>query len=361
MIAARRPGDPPDGRPADLRRRPGRRPQARRGGGAHARSCATTPSTRPPAARCWSRPSACSAPARSRSAAPTTACAGSRAEQRAVGVVAFSSGNHAQGVAAAARLLDCPPTIVMPADAPGGEGRGHPRLRRRGGLLRPLHRVPRSHRRRAGRRARAPSWCRPTTTSTSWPGRGPSAWRRPSSSPRWASTADLLVTPGVGRRPDGRHRAGLRRAVARAPQLYVAEPAGYEDHAPEPEGGRPTPITPPGPSISDALLAPQPGDLTFAINGNRLAGAVAATDEEALAAMAIAFRHLKLVLEPAAPSPWPPCSAAGCAGRPRPSSSSPPAATSTRRSTAKRSSAELIGAGPAGMPGGRAGRHDRPA
>jgi threonine dehydratase len=45
-------------------------------------------------------------------------------------------------------------------------------------------------------------------------------------------------------------------------------------------------------------LAPQPGELTFAINRRRLSGGYATTDQEALAAMAFAFRHLKIVLEP---------------------------------------------------------------
>ncbi|MEI9889469.1 MAG: pyridoxal-phosphate dependent enzyme [Caulobacteraceae bacterium] len=45
-------------------------------------------------------------------------------------------------------------------------------------------------------------------------------------------------------------------------------------------------------------MSPAPGDLTFALNGKRLTGALGVSDEEALAAMAFAFRHLKLVLEP---------------------------------------------------------------
>ena len=45
-------------------------------------------------------------------------------------------------------------------------------------------------------------------------------------------------------------------------------------------------------------MSPSPGALTFALNGPRLAGALGVSDEEALAAMAFAFRHLKLVLEP---------------------------------------------------------------
>ena len=67
--------------------------------------------------------------------------------------LAYSSGNHAQAVALAARLLGVPATIVMPADAPAAEDRRDARLRRRGRALRPLHGGPRGDR----RAARAPS------------------------------------------------------------------------------------------------------------------------------------------------------------------------------------------------------------
>jgi len=52
------------------------------------------------------------------------------------------------------------------------------------------------------------------------------------------------------------------------------------------------------PSICDALLSPQPGDLTFAVNRPRLRGGLAVTDAEVKAAMRYAFRTLKLVVEP---------------------------------------------------------------
>ena len=75
------------------------------------------------------------------------------------GVVAYSSGNHAQGVAAAAKVLGMPATIVMPADAPRDQGREHAEPRRRDRVLRPLSRPARgdrpAHRRRARRRIAA--------------------------------------------------------------------------------------------------------------------------------------------------------------------------------------------------------------
>ncbi|HEY5410742.1 MAG TPA: pyridoxal-phosphate dependent enzyme, partial [Caulobacteraceae bacterium] len=81
-------------------------------------------------------------------------------------------------------------------------------------------------------------------------------------------------------------------------RLYTAEPAGYDDHRLSLEAGRRIALKSAGPSLCDALLAPQPGELTFAINQPRLVGGYAVTDAEALDAMAFAFRHLKIVLEP---------------------------------------------------------------
>jgi threonine dehydratase len=216
--------------------------------------------------------------------------------QRKTGVVAFSSGNHAQGVAAAARLLGLPAVNVMPADAPevkveatrgyGAEVVFYDRFTQsREDIARELA---------EGRGAVVvPSY----DDFHIMAGQGTVGLEAADQLAEMGEHADLLVTPASG----GGLAAGIALAFgARSPhtRLYVAEPKGYEDHARSLEAGRPTAITPPGPSLCDALLAPQPGNLTFSINGNRLAGAVAASDEEVLRAMATAFRHLKLVVEP---------------------------------------------------------------
>ena len=109
--------------------------------------------------------------------------------------------------------------------------------------------------------------------------------------------ADVLICPASG----GGLMAGIGlafEALSPATQLYTAEPAGYDDHRRSFEAGERIALAPAGPSLCDALLAPQPGALTFAINRSRVAGGYAVSDEEALAAMAFAFRHLKIVLEP---------------------------------------------------------------
>ena len=89
------------------------------------------------------------------------------AAARRAGVVAFSSGNHAQGVAAAARMLGIPATIVMPSDAPATKLENTRALGAEVVAVRPLHRGPRSRSRARSSPSAARRSCRPTTTRTS--------------------------------------------------------------------------------------------------------------------------------------------------------------------------------------------------
>jgi threonine dehydratase len=110
-------------------------------------------------------------------------------------------------------------------------------------------------------------------------------------------TADLLLCPASG----GGLLGGIGlafEALSPATLLYVVEPEGFTDHADSLAAGEPVTRVPDRASLCDALMAPRPGDLTFAINGPRLSGALAVSDDEVLSAMAFAFRHLKLVIEP---------------------------------------------------------------
>ena len=126
---------------------------------------------------------------------------------RAKGVVAFSSGNHAQGVAAAAALFAMPALIVMPKDAPAPNWRA-PGLRRRDRLLRPRHGRPRSHRAQAVRRTRRdadPSLRRSRRRGGA--GHGGSGDRR---GRRAAGRRARCRSGAVQRRRSGqRHRAGV--------------------------------------------------------------------------------------------------------------------------------------------------------
>jgi threonine dehydratase len=216
--------------------------------------------------------------------------------QRKAGVVAFSSGNHAQGVASAARRLGLPALIVMPSDAPrmkldatramGAEVVLYDRFTQsREAIARDI-----AHERGA---VVVPSYDDPHIIA----GQGSAGLEAARQLDEMGLQADLLLAPASG----GGLIAGIGlafEALSPRTQLYAVEPAGFEDHRLSLQAGAPTPNAQDRPSLCDALLAAQPGELTFAINRRRLSGALAVSDEEALAAMAFAFLHLKLVLEP---------------------------------------------------------------
>ena len=216
--------------------------------------------------------------------------------ERPKGVVAFSSGNHAQGVAAAARMLGVPAVIVMPSDAPRMKleaTRGH------GAEIVLYDRFTQSREAIAARIGAergavvVPSYDDVHVIA----GQGTVGLEAAAQLDDAGEAADVLICPASG----GGLLAGIAlafEALSPATQLFSAEPAGYDDHRLSLEAGQRIALAPPGPSLCDALLAPQPGELTFPINQRRASGGFAVTDEEALAAMAFAFRHLKIVLEP---------------------------------------------------------------
>ncbi len=81
-------------------------------------------------------------------------------------------------------------------------------------------------------------------------------------------------------------------------EVYAVEPEDWDDTGRSLASGKRQVNAPGGSMLCDALLAKTPGELTFALNRERLAGAVAVSDAEVLAAIAFAFNHLKLVVEP---------------------------------------------------------------
>jgi threonine dehydratase len=217
-------------------------------------------------------------------------------EERQAGVVAFSSGNHAQGVASAAKLLGVPAAIVMPSDAPLVKLEA---TRALGAEVVLYDRFTQSREAIAGELAEArcavlvPSFDDVHVIA----GQGTAGLEAARQLMKEGAEADVLLCPASG----GGLMAGIAlafEALSPGARLYVVEPEGFEDHALSLRSGRPTAIRPQRASLCDALLSPQPGEITFAINGRRLAGALAASDDEALAAVAFAFRHLKIVLEP---------------------------------------------------------------
>ncbi len=218
------------------------------------------------------------------------------AEERPRGVVAFSSGNHAQGVAASARLLGLPAVIVMPSDAPRMKMEA---TRGYGAEVAPYDRFTQSREEIAARIGKE----RGAVVVPSYDdfhviaGQGTVGLETAGQLAEAGAKADMLICPASG----GGLMAGMALAFAEMSpdtRLYTAEPAGYDDHRLSFEAGERIALEPAGPSLCDALLAPQPGAMTFAINRERASGGFSVTDEEALAAMAFAFRHLKIVIEP---------------------------------------------------------------
>ena len=110
-------------------------------------------------------------------------------------------------------------------------------------------------------------------------------------------TLDDVLVPCSG----GGLSAGIALAMeAKSPgtKVYTVEPAGFDDHARSLMGGARVRNPQTTGSICDALLAPEPGEMTFAINQPRLGPGFAVTDAEAAAAMRFAFEVLKIVVEP---------------------------------------------------------------
>ena len=218
------------------------------------------------------------------------------AAERRQGVVAFSSGNHAQGVAAAAQLVGAPAVIVMPSDAPaikvantrayGAEVVTYDRLR--------------EDREAIGRRIRdergatlVPPYDDPHVIA----GQGTVGLEIA----RQAEAAGIAVDAVAACASGGGLVAGIALALARTSPgtaVHVCEPAGFDDHARSLAGGARVANAPGAQSICDALLAATPGEITFSINRRLLQSGIAVSDDDVLRAMGVAFRDLKLVVEP---------------------------------------------------------------
>ena len=217
-------------------------------------------------------------------------------EVRARGVIAFSSGNHGQAVAASAKHFGVPATVVMPADAPAIKVE-----------------LTRSHGaevvfydRWSGDRAAIAREIASRTGATVVPpydDRDVIAGQGTIGLEIAQQTAELGLAPDVvfcccG---GGGLIAGLATAMSHAAPnaaIYAVEPAGFDDTARSLEAGERLSNAPGGSSICDAIVTPTPGALTFPINRRLLAGGVSVTDDEVRRAVAFACGMLKLVVEP---------------------------------------------------------------
>src|SRR5690242_6126263 len=216
--------------------------------------------------------------------------------KRGGGVVAFSSGNHAQGVAAAAQILEMQATIVMPADSPVLK---RERTKSYGAevVLYDRDREDREAIACGIAEKRGATLVKPYDDPMIIAGQGTAGREIAEDMATLGIPPDIVVAPASG----GGLIAGIATAVkAKFPQaqVIVAEPKDYDDHGLSLRAGKREAHHAKARTICDALMAEIPGEITFAVNGKLLAGGVIASDEEVGAAMAFAFRELKLVVEP---------------------------------------------------------------
>ena len=217
-------------------------------------------------------------------------------DKRSKGVIAYSSGNHAQGVAASAKLFGLPSTIVMPSDAPNikientiGYGADVVYYDRKndnrieiadrisnetGGLI-------------------IPPYDDPDIIT----GQGTIALEVIEQIKKLGTKLDILIGPSSG----GGMMSGCSLVINKhnpAVRLYCVEPEYYDDIGRSLEIGRRVRVQTKKQSICDALLVETPGELTFQILNKLNVKGLVCSEEDTLNAMLVAFKVFKIVLEP---------------------------------------------------------------
>lgn len=213
------------------------------------------------------------------------------------GVIAYSSGNHAQGVAHAAELHGIPAVIVMPRDAPKLKLEN---TRAHGAEVVLYDRIGGESREEIGEaimRERGLTLIRPYDEPLVMAGQGTCGLEIAEQTRSLGlGQTDVLVCCGGGGLASG--IALALEAECPAFRLRTAEPETADDTKRSLAAGHHVANEGPITSICDAIVTPTPGELTFPIL-KRLAGpGIGVSDENVLKAMALAFRYLKLVVEP---------------------------------------------------------------
>ena len=212
------------------------------------------------------------------------------------GVVAYSSGNHAQGVAAAASMLEYPAVIVMPEDAPAIKMAG---TRAWGADVVTYSRHDESREEIArsvaldGGMTIVPPYDDPMIIA----GQGTVGLEIADACARRDITPDAVITCCGG----GGLTAGVALATShRFPEcaIHTAEPEGWDDTARSLRNGERLSVTGTPASICDALLSRRPGELTFEVNRNLVHSGTVVTESAVIRAMVAALTYFKLVAEP---------------------------------------------------------------
>jgi len=219
-------------------------------------------------------------------------------DERRRGVITYSSGNHAQAVALAARLLGTSALIVMPDDTPMAKKAATESL---GATITTFDRDTEASDAIVARLCRETGRIEvpPSGHALIHAGAGTAAIELVQQARETGADLDAVLVPCGG--------GGLTAATAfvmnaHAPrtQVYAAEPVLFDDtrrslaageRVKNPKGQR---------TICDAIMTPTPNEMTFAINRRLLAGGVVATDDEVRRAMRFAFQMFRIVIEPGA-------------------------------------------------------------
>lgn len=218
------------------------------------------------------------------------------ATDRARGVIAYSSGNHAQGVALAAKLHGVNAVIIMPADAPRMKIDNTRAL----GAEVVLYDRATDDRDALGASLSAKrglTLIKPYDDPQVIAGQGTTGLEiARQATAEGITSADVLVCCGGG---------GLTSGIALALEVYApglrarpCEPAGFDDVARSLATGKIQRNATQSGSVCDAIITPQPGEITFPILKRLCGPGLVVTDDEARHATALAFSRLKLVLEP---------------------------------------------------------------
>lgn len=212
------------------------------------------------------------------------------------GVVACSSGNHAQGVAEAARVLGMPATIVMPQDAPQSK---LDRTRRSGARIVTYRRGVDDRDVLALEIAgeTGATMVHPYNDAGVIAGQGTIGAEVAEQAAALGLVPDAMLTCAGGGGMTGGIALALETLLPDC-ELLPVEPEGFDDHGRSLAAGMPVANPSESGSVCDALLARQPGEIGFSITRRRASRGLAVSDAEALAAVAFAFRELKLVVEP---------------------------------------------------------------
>ena len=218
-------------------------------------------------------------------------------KQKEMGVLAYSSGNHAHAIACAAQLLALKAHVVIPSDAPKIKLEGASSY---GAHIHQYNRAE-ENREKLGQMLAEEhklTIIKPYDEPTVIAGQGTTGLEIVDQCIRLNVLPDLIVVPTGG----GGLIAGVGLAISDTwpnTKIYAAEPFGWDDHRLSIESGYRKSVTDTNfYSICDALLAPIPGKITYEINKNMLEKSLVVSDKEVIRAMALAFKYLKLVIEP---------------------------------------------------------------